>query len=46
LAILADLPSIQSMDAAHRALIQLSIDRYRKKIAEHLRLKGIAPFTP
>jgi hypothetical protein len=48
---LADLPSIKSMDAAHHALIELSdaiytgnqynIDKYRKKIAENLRLKGI-----
>ena len=51
LAILADVPSIESMDAAHHALIELSdaiyisnhynIGRYRKKIAESLRLKGI-----
>ena len=52
LAILTDLPSVESMDAAHHALIELSdaiytgnkynIGKYRKKIAENLRLKGIA----
>lgn len=51
LATLADLPSIKSTDAAHHALIELSdaiytanqynIDKYRKKVAENLRLKGI-----
>ena len=54
LAILADVPSIESMDAAHHALIELSdaiyisnhynIGRYRTKIAENLRLKVIVPF--
>jgi hypothetical protein len=52
LAILADVPSIESMDAANHALIEISdaiyignqynIDRYQKKISENLRLKGIA----
>jgi len=47
LAILADVPSIKSMDAAHHALIELSdaiyignhynIGRYRTKIAKNLR---------
>ncbi|MGN6719127.1 MAG: hypothetical protein ACTHLX_17230 [Candidatus Binatia bacterium] len=51
LATVTDLPSIESMDAAHHALIELSdaiyignqynIGRYRKKIAENLRLNGI-----
>ena len=54
LAILADVPSIESMNAAHHALIELSdaiytgnqynIDKHRQKIAEKLRLKVIVPF--